>query len=232
MNHFKLYLILLGIIVILLQGCSFVTKEYHFTPQLDDFNGTEYMARANEASAHYFPERHPPTVLLSGDRPELVITSQNYQLTIRSSAKSDRLLTIGPCIIIPLPVIPIVFYKQEFTNNMTLRGNISSFNGQSFSLKNISVSIGSTKYEQLDLLDMKKTYEYSSKPSTSGSSSDKRLKMTRQSITFTAEVPQPPHSIENFEVDLQITEDENRNISFPPLRFYSSSGTVWLVCVM
>jgi len=190
------------------------------------------MAQANEASAHYFPEHHPPTVLLSGDRPELVLTSQNYQLTIRASAKSDRLLTIGPCIIIPLPVIPIVFLKMDATNNMTLHGNISSLNGQSFSLKSISVSIGSTKYEQLDLLDMKKTYEYSSRPPASGSSSDKRLMMTRQSITFSAEVPQPSQSIENFEVDLWITEDENKNISFPPLRFYSSSGTVWLVCAI
>jgi hypothetical protein len=72
---------------------------------------------------------------------------------------SERPLFIGPCIIIPLPVIPIMFYKQENKGDVVLlKGSISSLKGDRFSLDTIGATVNSQKFARVEVLEPKIEY--------------------------------------------------------------------------
>lgn len=172
-----------------------------------------------------------PTALIAGERPELVLTSSDYEVTLRASAKGERVLTLGPCIIIPLPIIPILFLNQTSNENLKLHGTISSLKGQDFKLSKVGATVGANKFEQLDLIDNKTTYENTKKNSSDLGGNDKPLSIKQQKITFNAIVPLSIQSVENIDVDIQLTEGQ-KDIVIPSIHLHSSSGTVWAICVM
>ncbi len=224
-------------------GCSGIAHESRFAPRLDDYKTSGYAAESTgiEADAIFlsdsvkedvdYPAERVPQVLLSGDKPELVLTSSEYQIAIKASFKSERLLTIGPCIIIPLPVIPVAIFKNDMNRNLQLYGSVTSLKGQKFVLSKISATVDTNKFDNLKFITRKTTYDSVEQfPSTEDRDQKRQLK--QQKTVFRVVAPVSVQDVDSFDVNIDITEDNGRQVSLPQIHFYPSSGIVWTVCVM
>jgi len=229
----------------LLFGCSAIVHQSRFAPRLDDYKTSGYKAESKgvEADAVNIPAsakededyisgaKRAPRALLSGDKPELVLTSAEYQIAIEASLKSERLLTIGPCIIIPLPVIPVLLFKDDVNGNLQLYGNITSLNGQKFTLNKISATAGTNKFDDLKFITRKTTYGYIEEfPSTEDR--DRKRLLKQQKTVFRVIAPVSIQEVTSFDVNIYLTEGNGNKVALPQVHFYSSSGVVWYVCAM
>ena len=228
MSHFPWKLDFCGILVaavMILQGCSSITMQNRFAPRLEDYNYSGYKAMSQTDSSLR------GTLVLAGIRPELVLTSTDYEIILCASQKSERILTIGPGMFPAiLPIIPVLFLKQDFTGNITFTGSIKSLSGQSFSLSDISATIGADKFDHLGWYDRGFKprwirYGYL-KNSDETEHSDETLPTKQQKVLFSFNVAVSVQSVKNIDINLRIIEDDGKEILIPTIHFYSSSN--WL----
>ncbi len=218
-------------LVFFLSACSAINKEHYFAPRLDTFDNTGYVPSAEKVSGY---EPTPaPIVQLSGGKQRLVLTSDEYRIELEvQTIISERPLFIGPCIIIPLPVIPIMFYKRENKADVVfLKGSISSLKGDRFSLSTISATVNSRKFSRVEILEPKIEYIYKG-GAYEVSHPQAAFDLKQQVLKFGAKIPVAIQQLERLDVELHMVDSRGKEIFAPSVHFGPDGGVKWLVCFM
>jgi hypothetical protein len=188
--------------------------ESRLTPRPDEYANSGYKATAEGISPFY--DEHDirvPVTLLKGERPKLVMTSTDYQISLKASGQSERVLSIGPCIIVPIPIIPVLILSHSSSENLIVLVRIDALNGHRFKLGDMTVKVKTNSSGAV------KTFTYSE---------NIPLKHVHEAI---ASFPVPSSSVDNIEVGLRIIEEGAGEIIVPPMHLYSSTGITSTGCV-
>ncbi|MFC1588851.1 hypothetical protein ACFL3P_01115 [Pseudomonadota bacterium] len=136
--------ILLGTII-LLHGCAFIGSQEYFSSHSE--NG-EHDWRMREGAR------------FSGETDSIKYSINEFIINVYSEEITSSTLTLGPCILIPLPIIP-VFGIDESTNNEHININLEFFNSsENHSSDNIIVTKASIYIDDI-ILSPNTIYEHS-----------------------------------------------------------------------
>ena len=224
-------LFLSTLIVLLLNACSAINKEHYFAPRLDTFDGTGYVPSAEKVSGY---EPTPaPIVQLSGGKQRLILKSRDYRIELEvRNIKSERPLFIGPCVIVPLPVIPVMLFSSKPTaDSILIKGSISSFKGDRFTLHDISAAANEQKLSRIEIIEPQVEYTFDGS-AYEASDLQAAYNLKKQVLKFKAKVPISLQQLESLDVTLHLIDSKGKDVLVPAVHFRPDSGVKWYVCFM